>query len=155
MNNLIPRGDNMDKQALIFGILLVGAAFQTNVDVRAAETNSSAMKEGVGIYDYPHSGDNNWSYNSGDPCRDVSYGPMGGTQDWQWKSDSELSQAVECQLSKRPFAQRGEISVSVSDGTATLSGTVKDRASVRSAIVDAYGAGVKDVVSKLEVAEEK
>jgi osmotically-inducible protein OsmY len=79
---------------------------------------------------------------------------MGGTNDWQWKSDSELEQAVECQLSKRPFARHAEINVSVDDGTAILRGTVKDHDSVRSAVVDAYQAGVRDVVSKLEVIEE-
>ncbi len=63
---------------------------------------------------------------------------------------------VKCHIESNPFIKTSQgIDVSVDDGTATLSGTVQDKNSVRSAIVDAYGAGVRDVVSKLEVEEEK
>ena len=144
----------MDRRAWLLGILLVGAAFQWNVEVGAKDLGRAGTSGDFDVYDYPYPGDDNWSYNLGDPCRNVSYGPMGGTNDWQWKSDAELEQAVECQLSKRPFAQHAEINVSVDDGTAILRGTVKDHGSVRSAVVDAYKAGVRDVVSKLEVVEE-
>lgn len=77
---------------------------------------------------------------------------MSGTNDWQW--NSELEQAVECQLSKRPFLRSEEIKFTVKDGTATLRGTVKNHDSVRSLMVDVYRAGVKDVVSNLEVDEK-
>ena len=125
-----------------------------NGQVRTEETDHSAVKEHFDDYDYPYPGDNNWSYDSSDPCRNVSYGPMGGTNDRQWKSDSELGQAVECRLSKRPFPKREGIKFTVKDGIATLRGTMKDRDAVRSQVVDVYGAGVKDVVSKLDVEEE-
>jgi len=141
----------MARRAWLLGILLVGAAFQWNVDVGAKDLGRAGTSADFDIYDYPYPGDGNWSYNLGDPCRNVSYGPMGGTNDWQWKSDSELEQAVECQLSKRPFLRSEEIKFTVKDGTATLRGTVKDHDSVRSLVVDVYGAGVKDVVSQLVV----
>lgn len=151
----------MNKQAWLFGILLVGAAFQMNVEVRAAQDLNSSANQDFEVFDYPYSADN-WSYNTddlhylGDSCKNLSgRGPIGGTLDWQFKSDSELKQAVECQLSKNSFIKSQGIDVSVNDGTATLSGTVQDKDSIRSAIVDAYGAGVRDVVSKLEVAQEE
>lgn len=55
---------------------------------------------------------------------------------------------------QKGLCQAWEINVSVDDGTATLRGTVKDRDSVRSAVVDAYQAGVRDVVSRLAVEED-
>ena len=142
----------MDRRAWLLGILLVGAAFQWNVEVGAKDLGRAGTSGDFDIYGYPW--DDNRSYHLDDPCRNVSYGPMGGTNDWQWKSDSELGQAVECQLSKRPFLRSEEIEFTVKDGTATLRGTVKDRDAVRSLVADVYGAGVKDVVSKLEVEEE-
>lgn len=139
----------MNTRACCLGILLVSTAFQFNGELRAEPTNRSVTNEDVDVSDFLQSGDN-----SGHPCRNVSYGPLAGTKDWQWKSDQELKQAVECQLSKRPINRRAEINVSVNDGIATLSGTVKDRDAVRSVIVDVHGAGVREVVSKLEVEEE-
>ena len=50
--------------------------------------------------------------------------------------------------------QEGRDQVHRQDGIATLRGTMKDRDAVRSLVVDVYGAGVKDVVSKLDVEEE-
>ncbi len=147
----------MDKQAWLFGILLVGVVFQMNVEVRAAQDlNSSGTNEDFDVYDYPHE-DDNWSYGIVDSCRNMSSrGPLGGIHDWQWKSDGELKDTVKCHIESNPFIKtRKGIDVSIDDGTATLSGTVQDKDSIRSAIVDAYGAGVREVVSKLEVAEEE
>lgn len=145
----------MDRRAWLSGILLVGASFLFHVDVPAQNIGDSGTDDSFDVYDYPHAEDDNWSNNSSDPCRNVTRGSLGGTRDWEWKSDAELREAVECQLSKRPFVNmmREKIDVSVQDGTAVLSGTVRNEDSIRSAIVDAYRAGVKDVVSKLEVEE--
>jgi osmotically-inducible protein OsmY len=65
---------------------------------------------------------------------------MGGTRDWQWKSDEELRLAVKCQIESILFIKSQGIDVTVHEGTATLRGTVQDQDSIRSAIVDAYGA---------------
>lgn len=107
------------------------------------------------MYNYPYP-DDNWLNGTDSACQDVSArGPLGGTQDWEWKSDAELRQAIKCQLTQSPFLKTKGIDVVVRDGTAILSGTVQDQDSLRIAIVDAYQAGVKDVVSELELAVEQ
>jgi|GEM_PF-6093682 len=134
-------------RTMLLGLLLASLSTLFCAEVRAQSTDGD-----FDVYDYPQPGDNNWSYGLVESCqKETSRGPLGGIRDWQWKSDEELRHAVKCQIESSPFIKSKGIDVSVSDGTAILSGTVQDQDSIRSAIVDAYGAGVKDVVSKLEV----
>ncbi|MCS6304147.1 MAG: BON domain-containing protein [Nitrospira sp.] len=133
--------------------IILAKQVQTNGQLLKIQRESSEQQSEQQADDYPYAHDNR-AYNADDACRNVSRGMMGGTLDWQWKSDAELRLAVECRLSNSPFIKGESITVSVDDGTATLSGMVQDKDSIRSAIVDVYGAGVKDVVSKLEVVEE-
>ncbi|OQW32298.1 MAG: hypothetical protein A4E19_19930 [Nitrospira sp. SG-bin1] len=137
----------MFMRTMLLGIVLAAFSVPCPTEVRAQATDDD-----FDVYDYPQSGDDNWSYGLVESCqKEISRGPLGGIRDWQWKSDEELRRAVKCHIESSPFIKSKGIDVSVSDGTATLSGTVQDQDSIRSAIVDAYGAGVKDVVSKLEV----
>ncbi|HSA88119.1 MAG TPA: BON domain-containing protein [Nitrospira sp.] len=139
----------MFTRTIILGLLFASLSTLFCADVRAQSADDD-----FDVYDYPHEGDN-WSYGIVDACqKDTSRGPMGGTRDWQWKSDEELRLAVKCQIESSPFIKSQGIDVTVHEGTATLRGTVQDQDSIRSAIVDAYGAGVKDVVSQLKVEEE-
>jgi hypothetical protein len=140
----------MFMRIMLLGLLLSSLGTLFCADVRAQSTDDD-----FDVYDYPHPEDN-WSYGIVDSCqKETSRGPLGGIRDWQWKSDEELRHAVKCQIESSPFIKGKDIDVSVSDGTAILSGTVRNQDSIRSAIVDAYGAGVKDVVSQLEVEEEQ
>jgi osmotically-inducible protein OsmY len=130
--------------------LLGGLSTLVCPEVRAQSTDDD-----FDVYDYPHAGDD-WSYGIVNSCqKESSRGPLGGIRDWQWKSDEELRHVVKCQIESSPVIKSKGIDVSVSDGTAVLRGTVQNQDSIRSAIVDAYGAGVRDVVSQLEVAEEE
>lgn len=139
----------MFTRTMLLSFLLAGLSTLFCAEVRAQST-----EDDFDVYDYPHPEDN-WSYGIVDSCQELSSrGPLGGIRDWQWKSDEELRHAVKCQIESSPFIKTKGIEVMVHDGTAILSGTVQDQDSMRSAIVDAYGAGVKDVVSQLEVAEE-
>ncbi len=133
----------------LLGLLLASLSTLVCADVRAQSTDDD-----FDVYDYPHPEDN-WSYGIVDSCQKLSSrGSLGGIHDWQWKSDRELKDAVTCAIESSPFLRTKGIDVTVHEGTAILSGTVQDQDSMRSAIVDAYGAGVKDVISKLEVSEE-
>lgn len=67
------------------------------------------------------------------------------------KSDKESRDAVTGTIDSSPFLKTNGIDVTVHERTATLCGTVKNQDSIRSAIVDAYGAGVRNVVRKLQV----
>lgn len=141
----------MFTRIMLLGLLLASLSTLFCADVRAQSTDDD-----FDVYDYPHPEDN-WSYGIVDSCQTLSArGPLGGTHDWQWKSDRELKEAVTCAIESSPFIKTSKgIDVSVNEGIAVLSGTVEDQDSMRSAIVDAYGAGVKDVVSQLEVVEEQ
>jgi hypothetical protein len=133
----------------LLGIMLASLSALICTEVRAQSTNDD-----FDVYDYPHPEDDNWSYSIVESCQNVSFrGPLGGIHDWQWKSDGELKEAVTCAIESSPFLKTKGIDVAVHEGTATLRGTVQDRDSIRSAIVDAYSAGVKDVISKLELEE--
>lgn len=80
----------------------MAVAFQMNGQVRTEETDHSAVKEDIDVYDYPYPGD----------------------QVHRQRRNSYVKRDNE------------------------------DRDAVRRLVVDVYGAGVKDVVSKLEVEEE-
>lgn len=90
-----------------------------------------------------------WYYDS------YNYEPSGfGTDDWRWKSDAELKEDVQSELYWSPFVDSDDISVSVNKGEVTLKGTVEDQSEVNDAIENAYEAGAKNVISKLETEEE-
>lgn len=134
-------------RAALLGIMLAGF-----VTLIGSEIQAQSIDDDFNVYDYPHPEDDHWSFGMVESCQNVSSrGPLGGIHDWQWKSDGELRDAVTCAIESSPFLKTKGIDVTVHEGTATLSGTVQDRDSIRIAIVDAYGAGVKDVISKLEV----
>lgn len=101
---------------------------------------------------------------------DGAYGPMGyswyydyydyepsglGTPEWLSKSDAQLKEDVKSELSWSPFVDSDEISVSVRNGEVTLKGTVEDQSEVEDAIENAYEAGAKNVISKLETQEDE
>ena len=149
----------MSTRASLFVIVLCGGALFFAVEERARLSGGELDN---GLYQFEAKGncvhdngyfDDRKSPGSEDPCQHVSISPLVGVDDWHWKSDAELKQAVECQLAMSSFIQGDGIDVSVSDGTATLRGHVGDWDSVKSAIGDAFQAGVKDVVSELEVVD--
>lgn len=149
----------MGTRASLFVIVLIGGALLFAVEERARlsgyDSDKGLYGSGTNQNDaraegYP--GDK-WSDNSHDPCQDAAYGSFDDGDEWEWQSDQELKQAVECQLAMSPFIKSDGIDVSVNDGTATLKGNVRDWDSVRNAIDDAYLAGVKDVVNELVVVD--
>lgn len=143
----------MATRTIVLGIALAGLGMQWFAEVRA-EPHESRTNSDIGVYNYPYP-DDNWSDGTDNACQGVSARSfLGGPQDWEWKSDAELQKAIECRLTQSPFLKTKGIDVVVRDGTAILSGTVQDQDSLRIAIVDAYQAGVKEVVSELELAAE-
>jgi hypothetical protein len=143
----------MGTNIMLLGIALVGLCVPLFAEADAETPASEPMIEFLGS-DSPYP--NNSSKPAEPECQEVSpRGPLGGTRDWEWKSDAELQKAVECELTKSPFLKTSGIQVAVRDGRATLSGTVYDQDSLRSAVVDAYHAGVKEVITELEVMEDE
>ena len=132
-------------------VALVGAVVLGSIALVAATPSTSTAQD----WDYDYS--------------DGAYGPMGygwyydyydykptgfGTRDWRWKSDAELKEDVQSELFWSPLVDSGDISVSVKNGEVTLKGTVEDESEVDDAIENAYEAGAKNVISKLETEEE-
>jgi osmotically-inducible protein OsmY len=143
----------MGTNIMLLGIALVGLCTPLFAEADGETLASETMIEFMGS-DSPYQ--NNSSKRAELACQEVSpRGPLGGTRDWEWKSDAELKKAVECELMKSPFLKTSGIQVAVLDGRVTLSGTVYDQDSLRSAVVDAYHAGVKEVISELEVMEDE
>ena len=61
---------------------------------------------------------------------------------------------MQSELYWSPFVDSDDISVSVNNGEVTLKGTVEDENEVDDAIENAYEAGAKNVISKLQTEEE-
>jgi osmotically-inducible protein OsmY len=70
---------------------------------------------------------------------------------WVWKSDWEIRADVKDQLAWSPFVDADDISVFVSDGVVTLSGTVDSWSEYDDAEKNAFQGGAKDVVNNLTV----
>jgi len=132
-------------------VALVGAVVLGSIALVAATPSTSTAQD--------------WDYD----YYDGAYGPMGygwyydyydyepsgfGTRDWRWKSDAELKEDVQSELYWSPFVDSDDISVSVNNGEVTLKGSVEDQSEVNDAIENAYEAGAKNVISKLETEEE-
>lgn len=132
-------------------VALVGAVALGSIALVAATPSTSTAQD--------------WDYD----YYDGAYGPMGygwyydyydyepsgfGTRDWRWKSDAELKEDVQSELYWSPFVDSDDISVSVNNGEVTLKGTVEDENEVDDAIENAYEAGAKNVISKLQTEEE-
>ncbi len=106
-----------------------------------------------GVYGGPYGSD--WYYDYYDyPYTSRYRDPYPGTQGWRWKSDWELKEDVESELTWSPFVDADDIDVSVQDGKVTLKGTVENQSSVHDAIENAYEAGAKTVISRLQTREE-
>lgn len=70
------------------------------------------------------------------------------------KSDRQLKEDVQSELTWSPFVDADDIDVSVKNGEVTLRGTVDDPSAVKDAIDNAYEAGAKRVISKLKTEEQ-
>jgi len=72
---------------------------------------------------------------------------------WTWKSDKEIKEDIEQQLSWSIFVDDDDISVSVENGIATLEGEVDSITELDSAIKDAFDGGARRVVNRLTIDE--
>lgn len=71
--------------------------------------------------------------------------------EWVRLSDAELKEAVESEYAWSVFVDGSDIDVDVDDGVVTLTGTVDDVDEFETAIENAYEAGAKDVVARMNL----
>lgn len=74
-----------------------------------------------------------------------------GDRPWADMRDSELKEEIRDELASSPFVNADQISVSVRNGVATLSGGVENKGEIADAVENAYEAGAKRVKSRLWV----
>ncbi|MBA3612040.1 MAG: BON domain-containing protein, partial [Nitrospirales bacterium] len=74
-----------------------------------------------------------------------------GERPWADMRDSELKEEIRDELDRSPFVNSDQISVSVRNGVATLSGGVENKGEIPDAVENAYEAGAKRVKSRLWV----
>ncbi len=74
-----------------------------------------------------------------------------GERPWADMRDSELKEEIRDELDRSPFVNSDQISVSVRNGVATLSGGVENKGEIADAVENAYEAGAKRVKSRLWV----
>jgi osmotically-inducible protein OsmY len=72
-------------------------------------------------------------------------------RDWKPKDDWEIGQDIKAELWWSPFVDEDSISVSVSDGIATLTGVVDTLRDRRTATKSAYEGGARQVRNHLKV----
>ena len=65
--------------------------------------------------------------------------------------DERMQKEIEKQLFWSPFVDSGKISVSVTDGIATLTGSVNSRSEYRAAEENAWQGGAVGVINKLDI----
>jgi osmotically-inducible protein OsmY len=70
---------------------------------------------------------------------------------WGWKTDWEIKEDIEDQLWWSPFVDSDQITVTVKDGVATLTGTVNSWQERGAAADNAYQGGAKEVRNHLRV----
>ena len=67
------------------------------------------------------------------------------------RSDADIREDIESELAWSPFVDANEVTVSVENGVATLTGTVDTWAEYNAARENAYEGGAASVITKLEV----
>jgi osmotically-inducible protein OsmY len=72
-------------------------------------------------------------------------------QSWEVKPDWEIEMQIEDELNWSPFVDADRVAVTVSDGTATLTGVVEDLRERRVATENAYEGGARRVRNQLKV----
>jgi len=72
---------------------------------------------------------------------------------WVWKSDRQIKEDIERQLSWSIYVSEGKIDVSVENGIATLEGEVNSIVELDSAIKDAFNGGARRVINRLTIKE--
>ncbi len=70
---------------------------------------------------------------------------------WTYKTDWEIKEDIQSELWWSPFVDSDEITVSVDNAEATLSGTVDTWGEVQAAVDNAYEGGARSVVNDLKV----
>lgn len=73
---------------------------------------------------------------------------------WVYKTDSKIKSDIEDELFWSFLIDDNDISVTVEDGIATLTGDVGSTAELSAAIDNSFEGGAKSVVSKLEIADQ-
>jgi osmotically-inducible protein OsmY len=68
-----------------------------------------------------------------------------------WKQDAEIKQDIENEIWWSPFVDSADVHVTVSDGVATLTGTVESWSAREMASANAYEGGAQRVVNQIQV----
>lgn len=71
-------------------------------------------------------------------------------REWEWAPDSEIASQIKNQLYWSPFVDSDDLTVSVDNGVAEISGEVDDYSEMRAARENAWEGGAKDVILDLE-----
>jgi hypothetical protein len=70
---------------------------------------------------------------------------------WVWKPDRQIHQDIKDQLWWSPFVDKNDVTVTVTNGIVTLTGTVDTMSERQSAEHNAFEGGAKEVVNNLQV----
>jgi osmotically-inducible protein OsmY len=70
---------------------------------------------------------------------------------WIWKSDDDIAKDIENEYFWSVLIDPDDITVSVKDGVATLSGVVRDWQEYKAAVENAFDAGAREVKSNLQI----
>jgi len=95
-------------------------------------------------YSFPYS----WYYNA-----PFYYNREPGWMATSDRNDAEIKEEIESEFTWSPFVDVEQITVTVDNGAATLTGTIKDWNDVRDATENAYEGGAHRVINKLKVKE--
>ncbi|MFW6107167.1 MAG: BON domain-containing protein [bacterium] len=76
-------------------------------------------------------------------------------EEWTWKDDLEIQQDVQQQVGWSPYVDAGDVTVTVTDGTVTLTGVVDSWYERRKAAENAWEGGARDVRNLIEVKPEE
>ncbi|NGZ04657.1 MAG: hypothetical protein CV090_16575 [Nitrospira sp. WS238] len=133
------------------GIFFVGTLWLPGGESRAQSWDYDSYQ---GNYDGLYGYDWYYDYYFSPSMRPGRYGSRQPMQNGDGKSDRELKEDVEWELTASPFVDDDDIQVSVKNGTVTLRGTVENKSSVQDAIENAREAGAKEVINRLETEED-
>jgi osmotically-inducible protein OsmY len=77
------------------------------------------------------------------------YRPVPGSAAWPYHTDAEIRDSIEDELFWSPFVDSEDVTVSVRDGVATLTGVVDSWHEYRTAGINAIEGGAKSVINEL------
>lgn len=121
---------------------------KNNIEVREPLSRASNYMDDPAYYDYYSSYYGYYPYDDtyDHPSRGNNYG-----EGWPWESDAEIKEDIEEEFFWSPFVDGGDITVTVTNGAATLTGSVDSYRELGAAAENAREGGAVTVVNNLVV----